>query len=372
MKKVIIVVVIVVLVASGGLFVIKGRKGRANGEDALIETKTVEVRASIREEVRVTGEVAPAVATEVKSEISGMIDHLYVENGQAVTNGQVLLALDRSELLSQQDEIERTIASYKLRAEQARRDFERQEKLFEKEFVTRKEFEDARTSMELASNELEVQDARLQTLREKLAKATILAPHEGQVLECDLTERQVIVGANSFSQGSMLMKIADLSRLLVETDVNEVDVTRLTPGMTAHIGFDSVPDLTLEGKVESITPSARRRDNVRVFPVEISCASDDARIRPGFSAEITLLLSEVTTPLALNVSAVFSSNETHYVFLKQDETFVRRDVETGISDTDYVEIKSGLEEGDEVAAVRPPAFQGEDRRDGRKGHQGKD
>jgi RND family efflux transporter MFP subunit len=363
MKKFILIAVVLLTVLTGW-FLKKGR-GEKNAEDAEIETQVVELRERIVEEVRVTGEVAPALATEVKSEISGMIERLYVENGQTVTNGQVLLELDRSELLSQQEELERTIASYRLRAEQARRDFERQEQLFGKDFVTRKEFEDARTAKELADNELEVQDARLQTLREKLAKATIRAPHDGQVLECDLSERQVIVGANSFSQGSLLMKVADLGKLLIESDVNEVDVTRLTPGMPARISFDSVPDLALEGTVETITPSARRRDNVRVFPVEITCASDDPRIRPGISADIKLELSSVQSALGVNVSAVFSSNQTYYVFLKQGDGFVQREVETGINDTDFVQITSGLAEGDEVAAIRPPGFRGEDERDGR-------
>ncbi len=347
-------------VVLGGWYMFVGRAATGNGEDnADVKLSAVELREQILETVRASGEVAPAVSTEVKAEVSGKISSLNVDDGDSVTNGQVLLELDRSELLSEEEEMLRMIESSRLRSDRAIRDFERQKGLHEKGFVTQKAFEDAQTDADLAQNDFEIQEARLQTLREKLSKTTIKAPHDGRVLDCDLTEGQVIVGANSVSQGSVLMKIADLNQLIVKIDINEVDVTRLTPGMTAQVTFDSVPDMELEGALDRISPSAKLRERLRVFPVEITCKADDVRIKPGISATVSLTLNEVTSVVGAVVSSVFTTDGETYVYRKTGDDFEKQIVETGINDAKFVEITSGLKVGDDVAMTRPPAFKEE-------------
>lgn len=357
MTRVIVGILLFAAVAVGGWKLFSAvHAARSNNGDASIETVAAEVRERIAEVIQANGEVAPATATEIKSEISGRIKSLWVEDGQAVTNGQVLLELDPSELESQEEELLRALESSRLRVTRAQRDFERQHELHEKGFVTNKDFDDARTDKELAENDLEIQEARLQTLREKLAKTSVLAPHDGRVIECDLSKGQVIVGADSIGGNNVLMKIADLSQLIVKTDINEVDVTRMVNGMPADVEFDSIPDLRLVGILEKISPSAIRRDNLRVFPIEISCEAANPRIKPGISANVHLTLSEVTDVVAVAISAVFSRDDERFVFVREGNTFARRVVEVGINDAEYVEIKSGLEEGTQVALTRPTDF----------------
>ncbi|MFH0879697.1 MAG: efflux RND transporter periplasmic adaptor subunit [Lentisphaerota bacterium] len=338
-----------------GLRYLSRDAGKKSTQD--IQT-TKAVLRDINETLSATGEVAPARKTPVKSEVSGRIARLHVSIGDTVEQGQLLVELDRSELLSQKEELLRAIESSVLRQKKARRDFERLEGLFKQGFVTDKENQDAETEMRLADNSLEIDRARLQTLEEKLSRTSIQAPQDGVVISCDVEEGEVIVGANSAAQGTIIMVVADLTRLLIKADINEVDVARLSNSAPVQLTFDSAPGVTTEGLIKSISPSARidTQNKVRNFPVEIACEAGDRRIRPGITANVSVPLSAVSQVVAVVVSSVFADGTNRVVFIKNGNKFEKVSVTTGINDANYVEIKSGLDVDDEIALTRPADF----------------
>lgn len=332
---------------------------RNGSQKTAVEITPVVVREAIHQVVKSVGEVSSSAATEIKSEFTGRIAKLHVEDGNTVERGQLLVELDRSEMESEEQEMLRAMQSTRLRLEKAERDFERSEGLFAKGFVTAKDHEDTRTELALARNQLEIDEARLQTLREKLAKATLHAPHAGMVLDCDLREGQVVSGANSVSEGSLLMHIADVSQLLVKTDINEVDVTQLSRGMPVTLTFDAIPGLEIDGVVERISPSARTIEEIRVFPLEVSCAAGDPRLKPGISANVSFTVASATSTPAVVISAVFSTGDERHVFLRDNGGWKKQPVRVGINDAQYVQILEGLEVGQEIALTRPPEFASE-------------
>jgi RND family efflux transporter MFP subunit len=266
----------------------------------------------------------------------------------------VLVTLDKSELLSREQEALRSVESARLRVDRSRRDLARQKDLYQKGFASEKVLQDAQTDADLAENDLEIQQAKLQTLREELAKTTVRAPHAGTVLKCDLSEGQVITGADSVHEGTVLMQIADLRNLVVMADVNEVDVTRLALEMPVTLTFDSIPGLTIDGTLIKISPSALVKEGVRVFPIEIACDMGESRLKPGISATVHMTFSEAVNPLAVPLAAVFSSDDgERYVFVQTGDTFARRAVTVGVNDAEYVQIASGLQPGESVALTRP-------------------
>ena len=356
-----IYILIAVVVVSGGVYLFSRTAGgmRESSQNQMIETAPVVRRELIRQTVRAVGEVSAAAATEIKSEFTGRIAVLHVEDGDVVERSQLLVELDRSEIESQEEELLRGMRSTQLRLEKAERDYERMQGLHEKGFVTEKSYDDARTEWELARNQLEIDEARLQTLREKLAKSTIRAPHDGMVLDCDLREGQIVSGADSVAAGTLLMHIADIDHLLVKTDINEVDVTQMERGMSVQLTFDAIPGLDLEGILQRVSPSARMRDRIRVFPLEIGCQAGDPRLKPGISANAIFTLGTATNALGLVASAVFGGGDEHHVFVREANGWRRQTVVIGVNDAQYVEIVEGLREGDEVALMRPPEFVGE-------------
>lgn len=322
--------------------------------DAANALPTARVEAhDIADTIELIGEVVPLTLWEIKSEISGRVVRVHAQPGDMVKDGQILVELDRTKLESDLHEAERLVEAADISGKQALRDLHRVEGLYKGSVVAEKELLDAQVTRDLALNNLEVQRARLASARELLIQAVIKAPHAGMVLQHTLREGQVIVGANSFSQGTVLMPVADVSEMLVEANINEIDSPRIKPGMPARISFDTVRDKTFPGVIETVAPSATLVEQIRVFPMRIRFAGERPPVKVGISANIALTVEEVHGVPALPLAAVFTDGARHFVFKKDATGFARVTVGIGVNDLERVEIRSGLKVGDEVALARP-------------------
>src|SRR5688572_29428738 len=254
---------------------------------------TVKVRtASISEEIVAEGRLRAVFSTELRSEINGRIVKISAVDGQKLEKNQEILRLDQQDLLTQITEIERSIEAAKLRSQRARRDHERLVDLQKQGVVTIKDFEDSRITFSLAENDAAIADARAANLRDKLAKTVILAPHDGTLLLRDLTEGQVVTSAAAQNGGTLLGEVADLSLLLVRTNINEIDVARIRLADTARVRVDSMRSVLMAGTVKRIATSALESnvDRTRVFPVDVILDDADDRLRPGMSATVMFTL----------------------------------------------------------------------------------
>lgn len=318
--------------------------------------------ATIAEEIIAVGRLRAVFSTELRSEINGRIIKILAVDGQKVAKDQEILRLDQQDLLTQLQEMEKNIEAAKLKAQRTRRDYERQVDLQKRGLVTAKDFEEARISLSLSENDSAISEARAANLRDKLTKTIIRAPHDGTLLLRDLTEGQVITSAASQNGGTLLGEVADLSSLMVRTNINEIDVARLHVGDGARVRVDSLRQVQMSGTIKRISTSATESiyDRTRVFPVDVYLDDHDDRLRPGMSATVMFTLVRVDDTLAVSLSGVFSTAEAmRYVFLKKGERFEVHPVETGIADTRRVQILSGLQIGDEVALMRPLEYDGE-------------
>ena len=324
---------------------------------------TVKIRtATIAEEIVAVGRLRAVFSTELRSEITGRIVKILAVDGQKVERHEEILRLDQQDLVTQIQEIERSIEAAKLRSQRARRDHERLLDLQKRGVVTVKDFEDSRITFSLAENDAAIAEARAANLRDKLTKTVIRAPHAGTLLLKDLTEGQVVTSAAAQNGGTLLGEVADLSSLMVRTNINEIDVARIKLSDTARVRVDSMRSVLMGGTVKRIATSALESnvDRTRVFPVDVILDEADERLRPGMSATVMFTLSRVDDALAAPLNAVFSTAESaRYVFLRRGEGFAAHEVEIGIADTRHVQILSGLNVGDEVARSRPLEFEGE-------------
>lgn len=360
--------------AAGGYWLFKHPEVFTQGKEEQKPTPVVKVEVKdILQTLRATGEVTPVTSTEVKSEVSGQIKRVLVTAGERVTRGQKLVVLDRAELESEERENLLAIKTTELRAAKHAKDLNRNEQLWRGGLIAEKDYDDSRTENQLAINELALQQAKLATLRQKLSKTEIFAPHDGIVLNLEAKEGAVIVGASSVSSGTVLMEVVELNHLLVNANINEIDVCKLDMSMPVELSFNSIPDFKGTGTITFISPSptnykasssnnSQRNDSgsggntIRTFPVEIAMTESDKRIRPGITANVSIKLAECKQVASVPVSVVFTGkDDKSYVFLKQNGSadFKKTDVVTGINDTQLVEIKEGLKPGDEVASEMP-------------------
>lgn len=332
-----------------------------NKREEKIPTTKVRI-ASIAEEIVAVGRLRAVFSTELRSEINGRIVKISAIDGQKLTRNQEILQLDQQDLLTQIQESERSIEAAKLKAQRAKKDHQRLLELQTSGVVTTKDMEDSRITLSLAENDSAIAEARAANLRDRLTKTVIRAPHDGTLLLRDLTEGQVITGAAAQNGGTLLGEVADLSQLMVRTNINEIDVARLKVSDKARVRVDSMRNVQMDGNIKRIATSALESsvDRTRVFPVDVILEEPDERLRPGMSATVMFTLARADDAVSVALSSVFSTAESvRYVFLKKGEGFEVHTIETGIADTRYAQVLSGLEVGAEVARTRPLEFEGE-------------
>ena len=223
MKRSTIIIFVSVLIVAGiyGLIqVVPEGKARDSG---VVQTDIAALR-DLKSVVPATGEVLPLLSSIVKSEISGRITRILVEEGDSVQRGEVLVELDRISLQTRVREAERSFEADRLRLERSKRNYERLKELHTKKFVGEKEFLDAKTDFKLSELNLEIAQARLEDAEEDLSKTVITAPHEGILTLINVTDGQVISGATSVSNGTDLLTIAQRSEHYMVSKINVVEV----------------------------------------------------------------------------------------------------------------------------------------------------
>lgn len=357
MKRLFIGLLVLGLIAAGGWWFLRNRDG--GEQEAMVKPKTGEVeRRTITEEVVATGTIKPAASSDVRSEVSGRIAEVFVREGESVETGQPLLELDQTQLRSDINAAELSIQLAELDAVKLQADLKRQEQLRDSNLVTEKDFTDTRADAEKARIEVQIKQAQLDRLKSELAKTTILAPISGTVLDLAARQGMVITGASSVSEGTILMEIAELDRLIVESDINEIDVAKLKESMPVTVTFDSMPDLEAEAELAFIAPSATEQpqsnnQNVaRTFQIIAALERLEAGVKPGMSANLSIQAGIAEAVLSLPISAIFMEDDEAYVY-RQSAPEEQYPVEIGISDARHIEIESGLEEGEEVLLERP-------------------
>jgi RND family efflux transporter MFP subunit len=360
MKRALIFIFILALIAGAtyGLLQIVPEKGQQKSSRVRVDIAKLR---DLESTVPATGEVLPMQSSIVKSEISGRITEIKIEEGESVSRGQVLLELDRTSLETRLREAERNLEVEQLKVDKSERNYSRLKELYSKKYVGEQEFLDAKTDLDLARLNLEIAQTRLDDAAEDLSKTTLLSPHDGVVTLLDVVEGQVISGATSVSNGTELMTVAQLKELYMEANINEVDVEQLHLGQPAYLRFDAIPNFQVEGAISVIAPSARKDGNVRVFPIEVTFAVEDARVRPGISATVEIPIAKAENVVSVLLSAVFNDEGRSSVYVETATGgWERREVTVGINNLQYVEIRSGLNEGERVSLTRPHEFQESD------------
>ena len=368
MKKILILLVVLSGLGWGGRVWWKRHESARSAESKKAEAKTVKPQErDLKQVYRVNGTIMPALPTEIRSEATGTIAKLLVRAGDSVVAGQPLMELEQSELRLKIDELKLQIEAARLREQKAGLNLSRRQTLAARDFINAKDLEDSRTDHLLAVNALEAERARLKTLENQLARTLIPAPYGGLVLDLQAKPGMVVTGALAGREGTVLMTVADLSRLKVQAEVNQVDVAQLSKDMEVKLTFDSAPKTEISGVIEFISPSALTKtetrssggatpnpEAVRNFPVEIGFTSDDGRIRPGMTANIEIPIASVAKALSVEVAAVFIESGEPCVYIQSGGSLVKRAVKTGVNDSRFVEVKEGLALGEEVSLVRPP------------------
>jgi RND family efflux transporter MFP subunit len=315
-----------------------------------------------------TGTVRPEVGAEVKvgPRISGVLEELLVHVGDSVRAGDLLARLDDAKLRANVQAAEAELAAARAavgRAEtqvvRASALLARRETLANGGLVSAEDLELQQRDLDIAHAEagaaqarLRVAQTRLRSAQIELGYATIQAPISGTVTTVATREGEAV--AASFTVPTFVT-IMDLDRLEVETYVDEVDIGKVAVGQEAEISLDAFPNETFAGEVCAVSPEARVRDNVVTYVVLVRITDGDrGLLRPQMTASITISAGARRGLLLVPIEAVRRDDAGRpYVLVSRSDTAERRPVRLGQMYGSQVEVRSGLDEGEQAVAVEP-------------------
>jgi len=285
-------------------------------------------------------------------------------------------ALDRA--IAQLKQAESDLQSQRYKEESAKKNYEALNGLKEKGFAMESEVEEARLSyLELKSktgsfeaavdqerSNVEFARGGLDQIKLKLSANAVFAPMDGLVVYATVGRpedgKKVEVGMTPY-EGQPLMYLPDITSMQVETEINEMDVEKVKVGQPVAITLDAVPDVTFKGRVASIGSLAQhkvskvsgKRTGVKVFGVTVDVLDADERLRPGLSANASILIDEVKDVTYAPVEAVFNEEGKTIAYIKRGRRARQVVVDCGNSNDRYVIIRSGLRPGDKVFLGQP-------------------
>ncbi|HEX2914662.1 MAG TPA: efflux RND transporter periplasmic adaptor subunit [Chloroflexia bacterium] len=327
-----IVIVVAIVVAAIGLLVLNGSSQATNGTLYTVR------RGNISAVVRTTGKVEPVRQTRLTFRTSETLRRILVKPGDFVPAGTLIMELDTTQLEKQlaQAQTQREIAQFNLSAQAER--------------AQNNPNATPAPISELYSNAAQSQlaDAQVASARAAIDNARLYAPYDGTILSIDAAE------GDNINFGQPVATFADLGKLQVRADVDEIDVANVATGQQAQFTLDAFPGKSFDGRVTLIAPSPTQRQGSTIYQSVISFNKpDNLYIRPGMAANITITSLSRSNVLLVPNRALETIGLRRYVTIQNpDGTQGKVPVETGLNNPDQTEIISGLKEGDRIVIPR--------------------
>ena len=315
------------------------------------QTTTIEP-TTISSSVTATGTVEPVKQVEVGTQVSGIIDKIYVDYNSVVKAGQLIAELDMSVLQTELESSRANLSAAKVEYDYQTRNYERIKGLYDKELVSATEFEQAQYSYDKAKFSYSQAESNYSKSQKNIGYAKIYSPIDGVVLSRAVDEGQTV--ASGFSTPTLFTIANDLTAMRVIANVDEADIGAVKDGQHVDFQVDAFPEDTFRGTVTQVRLQATTTSNVVTYQVVIDAPNPDLKLMPGLTANITIYTLEKEGVLAVPVRALrFTPEGEKYqenVVWKQqqDGQLTASKVVTGVSDGIQTEILEGVSVGDRV------------------------
>lgn len=372
MKKTLIVLSVLILAAGGFLYYRHATKPAA----AVYDTTTV-TKGDIRVDVSATGTIQPVNVVSVGTQVSGIIEKVYVDYNDTVKKGDLIAQLETFTLEEDLKEARAAVTDAKARLDYARLNARRNRELFKQNFIARYESEEADLSAVNAQSAYDKAVAQERKAKRNLGYANIVSPVDGIIVTRVVEEGQTV--ASSFQTPELFTIAEDLTKMQIEAQISEADIGQIKQGLPVDFTVDTFPSDTFKGTVSQVRLQPTEDSKVVMYTVVISISNDDLRLLPGMTAYVTITVQEKRDVLKLqNMAFQFhpaekdakrktkgnrrSNEERRRIIrerksLKPDQAIVyvlengapvARTVTKGISNLLDTEIRDGLNEGDQV------------------------
>lgn len=355
-SKIWIAVVVIVIVAVAAWAMSGGKKE----EDINFKEEKVALK-TLQNSVTATGTIEAVTSVTVGTQVSGIVNKLYVDYNSQVKKGQVIAELDKTNLLSELNTAKANLASAQSSLNYQAANLERYKTLYKKGLVSADEYENALLTYRQAKEQVASSRENVQRAQTNLGYATITSPIDGTVISKSVEEGQTV--AASFNTPELFTIAKDLTNMQVVANVDEADIGNVKEGDRVTFTVDAYPDDTFEGTVKQVRLEATTTNNVVTYEVVISASNADLKLKPGLTANVTIYTQERSGVLAVaNKALRFTpTKETvgkdmkivdckgkNKVWTLNGNTLTAHPVTIGQSDGINTEITKGLKQGDKI------------------------
>lgn len=355
-SKIWIAVVVIVIVAVAAWAMSGGKKE----EDINFKEEKVALK-TLQNSVTATGTIEAVTSVTVGTQVSGIVNKLYVDYNSQVKKGQVIAELDKTNLLSELNTAKANLASAQSSLNYQAANMERYKTLYKKGLVSADEYENALLTYRQAKEQVASSKENVQRAQTNLGYATITSPIDGTVISKSVEEGQTV--AASFNTPELFTIAKDLTNMQVVANVDEADIGGVKEGNRVTFTVDAYPDDTFEGTVKQVRLEATTTNNVVTYEVVISAPNADLKLKPGLTANVTIYTQERSGVLAVaNKALRFTpTKETvgkdmkivdckgkNKVWTLNGNTLTAHPVTIGQSDGINTEITKGLKQGDKI------------------------
>lgn len=365
----IITLIVIAILFSGSLYYLYQK----NAEDPVVyKTETASTQTIVKKTVA-TGSIVPKEEVLIKPNISGIIDEIFVEAGDIIKRGDLIAKVkvvpNVSSLTSAKNNInfsKTQVEAARLALENERSIYNRQKALFDKGVISANEFDTAQLTFNQAQQRYNQEKVNLTAARQNFdiiktgttsglgatANTEIRATVSGMVLDVPVKTGNQVIEANNFNDGTTIATLADVDKMIFEGKVDESEVGKIKENLPLEITVGAIENKKFDAILDYIAPKGVEENGAIQFEIKGTLKKNDTTfIRAGLSANASIILAKVDSVMALKEALVQFDPKTKDPFVEietGDQEFERKDVELGISDGIFVEVKNGISKDDKI------------------------
>lgn len=318
---------------------------------------TQSFETNIIKKTTATGSVKPRKEIEIKPKVSGIVEEVFVVEGQILKKGDLIAKVKIIPNMVNLSNAESRVERANIQLNFSETVYKRQNDLFKKGVIAQAEFDESETNHKNAIEEVQSAEENLELIRDgqtsKAQSSTntlITSTIEGMVLEIPIEEGNSVIESNTFNDGTTIATVADMGEMIFEGKIDESEVGKIKEGMPLILTIGAIEDIEFEAMLEHISPKGVEENGAVQFEIKAQVKlRDDYFIRAGYSANAAIVLDRRDSVMAVSESILHFENDTVFVEVETDpQVFEKRIVKTGLSDGINIEVLDGLSKDDKI------------------------
>jgi HlyD family secretion protein len=348
MKRFFIILFVILIVAS---FVGTGYYLYQKSEEPPVVYETASpFKTDIERKTVATGSIVPRKEIEIKSQVSGVIEKIYMEAGTHVKVGDIVAKVKIIPGVVSLNNAEARIKTATINFNNAQKEKERQYQLYEQKVISEFDYNQYLLQYNLAQQELEAAENNLELIKEGASKKSgsasnlVRATTEGMLLDIPVKEGSFVIESNTFNDGTTIASIANMNEMIFEGNVDEAEVGKIREGMKLALKVGALDTTKFDATLEYISPKGVEDQGAIQFEIRAAInLREDAFLRAGYSANADIVLENLAGVLAVKESDIqFDADIPFVEIMIAEQQFERRNIKTGISDGINIQVLEGL------------------------------